>query len=107
MNPWSFFFLSYAFFTAPLFVLVDKKRRLTHRKCCKLSVFRQFLFCLYQTYSSSALLSRHRLYFCTYCHEFDSYNYPNILFQMLSTVRPIGLIEREMLVKVRKFKDFD
>ena len=83
-----------------------KKRRLTHRKCCKLSVFRRFLFCLFQTYSSSALLSRRRLYFCTYCHEFDSYNYPNILFHVLSTLRIISLIKREMLEKVRKFKDF-
>ena len=24
--------------------------------------------------------------FCTYCVEFNSYNYPNILFQMLSTL---------------------
>ena len=75
-------------------------------KCCKLSVFRRFLFCLFQTYSSSALLSRRRLYFCTYCHEFNSYNYPNILFHMLSTLRIICLIKREMLEKVRKFKDF-
>lgn len=41
-----------------------------------------------------------------YCHEFDSYNYLNILFHVLSTLRIISLIKREMLEKVRKFKDF-
>ena len=44
---------------------------------------------------------------CISCHPPKCQNDTNILFQMLSTVRPIGLIEREMLVKVRKFKDFD
>jgi hypothetical protein len=32
------------------------------------------------------LLCRRRRLFCTYCVEFNSYNYPNILFQTLSTL---------------------
>ena len=62
------------------------KRRLTHRKYCKLSVFRRFLFCFIEQVQALHLLCRRRRLFCTYCVEFNSYNYPNILFQMLSTL---------------------
>ncbi len=38
--------------------------------------------------------------------EFYCYSHPDILFEAFSTLRPVGLTEGEMLVKVLKIKDF-
>ena len=46
------------------------------------------------------------LEFCSYSNEFNYYRHPNVLFEAFSTLRPVGLAEGEMLVKVLKIKDF-
>ena len=46
------------------------------------------------------------LEFCSYSNEFNYYRHPNVLFEALSALRPVGLTEGEMLVKVLKIKDF-
>ena len=46
------------------------------------------------------------LKFCAYSDEFYCYSHPDILFEAFSALRPVGLTEGEMLVKVLKIKDF-
>ena len=46
------------------------------------------------------------LEFCSYSNEFYCYSHPDILFEAFSTLRPGGLSEGEMLVKLLKIKDF-
>ena len=46
------------------------------------------------------------LEFCSYSNEFYCYSHPDILFEAFSALRPVGLTEGEMLVKVLKIKDF-
>ena len=46
------------------------------------------------------------LEFCSYSNEFDCYSHPDILFEAFSALRPGGLSEGEMLVKMLKIKDF-
>ena len=46
------------------------------------------------------------LKFCAYSDEFYCYSHPNILFEAFSALRPVGLAEGEMLVKVLKIKNF-
>ena len=46
------------------------------------------------------------LKFCAYSDEFYCYSHPDILCEAFSELRPVGLTEGEMLVKVLKIKDF-
>ena len=46
------------------------------------------------------------LKFCVCSDEFYCYSHQDILFEAFSTLRPVGLTEGEMLVKVLKTKDF-
>ena len=46
------------------------------------------------------------LKFCAYSDEFYCYSHPDILFEAFSALRPVGLTEGEMLVKVLIIKDF-
>ena len=52
------------------------------------------------------ILKMQVLKFCAYSNEFYCYSHPDILFEAFSALRPVGLTEGEMLVKVLKIKDF-
>ena len=45
------------------------------------------------------------LEFCSYSNEFNYYSHPDILFEAFPALRPVGLTEGEMLVKVLKINN--